>query len=113
LDFHIKAKRIIEAADYQVVEYVWSAKHTGAFADGTVATDKVAPARRAAHPLQGERPRRQGVVVPGLAERAPAPRYHTGDRIALGQQVFGQVAAVLTCDAGDQRALRYMRNTRR
>jgi|GEM_PF-1733178 len=41
-DFHIKAKRIIEAADYQVVEYVWSAKHTGAFPDGTLATDKVA-----------------------------------------------------------------------
>jgi len=39
-DFKVKAKRIIEAADYQVVEYVWSATHTGAFADGTAATNK-------------------------------------------------------------------------
>ncbi|MFO0748197.1 MAG: nuclear transport factor 2 family protein [Myxococcota bacterium] len=39
-DFHLKPKRIIESADYQVVELVWSARHTGAFADGTPATDK-------------------------------------------------------------------------
>jgi len=41
-DFHMKARRIIESADYQVVEFVWSARHTGAFADGTAATNKVA-----------------------------------------------------------------------
>ncbi len=41
-DFKIKPQRIIEAADYEVVEYVWSARHTGAFADGTPATNKVA-----------------------------------------------------------------------
>ncbi|MFO0749777.1 MAG: ester cyclase [Myxococcota bacterium] len=40
-DFHMKARRIIESADYQVVELVWSARHSGAFADGTAATDKV------------------------------------------------------------------------
>ncbi len=41
-EFQIKARRIIESADYQVVEFVWSARHTGAFADGTAATNKVA-----------------------------------------------------------------------
>ena len=41
-DFQIKPQRIIESADYEVVEYVWSARHTGAFADGTPATNKVA-----------------------------------------------------------------------
>jgi len=40
--FRIQIKRIIEAGDYQVVEYVWSAQHTGPFADGTAATGKVA-----------------------------------------------------------------------
>lgn len=41
-DFHMKPKRIIASADYQAVEFVWSARHTGAFADGTPATNKVA-----------------------------------------------------------------------
>lgn len=41
-DVKITPSRVIESADYQVVEYVWSARHTGAFADGTAATDKVA-----------------------------------------------------------------------
>ena len=41
-DVKITPSRIIESADYEVVEYVWSAHHTGAFADGTAATDKVA-----------------------------------------------------------------------
>jgi len=40
-EFQIKARRIIESDDYQVAEFVWSARHTGAFADGTAATDKV------------------------------------------------------------------------
>lgn len=40
-DFRIRAKRIMAANDYQVVEYVWSAHHNGAFADGTPATHKV------------------------------------------------------------------------
>lgn len=40
-DFRLRAKRIMAAADYQVVEFVWSARHSGAFADGTPATDKV------------------------------------------------------------------------
>src|SRR5690606_30204854 len=39
-DLQMKAARIIEAADYQVVEFVWTAKHTGTFADGTQATNK-------------------------------------------------------------------------
>ncbi|MFO0745438.1 MAG: ester cyclase [Myxococcota bacterium] len=39
-DFRMKAKRIIDSADYQVVEFVWSARHTGAFADGTAPTNK-------------------------------------------------------------------------
>lgn len=41
-EFRIKASRILESADYQVVEFVWAARHTGAFADGTAATNKVA-----------------------------------------------------------------------
>ncbi len=40
-DFRLRAKRIIASADYQVVEFVWSARHSGAFADGTPATNKV------------------------------------------------------------------------
>ena len=39
-DFRMRAKRILESGDYQVVEYVWSARHSGAFADGTEATNK-------------------------------------------------------------------------
>ncbi len=41
-DVKMRPRRIIESADYQVVEYVWSARHSGAFADGTAATEKVA-----------------------------------------------------------------------
>lgn len=41
-EFKLRSKRIIDSGDYQVVEYVWSAKHTGAFADGTPPTGKVA-----------------------------------------------------------------------
>lgn len=41
-DVKLRPRRVIESADYQVVEYVWSARHTGAFADGTPATNKVA-----------------------------------------------------------------------
>lgn len=41
-EFKLRSKRIIDSGDYQVVEYVWSAKHTGTFADGTPPTGKVA-----------------------------------------------------------------------
>ena len=41
-DVKLRPRRIIESSDYQVVEYVWSARHSGAFADGTPATSKVA-----------------------------------------------------------------------
>lgn len=41
-DFKLRSKRVIDSADYQVVEYVWSARHSGTFADGTPPTDKVA-----------------------------------------------------------------------
>lgn len=41
-DFRLRARRIIDSADYQAVEFVWSARHTGPLADGRAATDKVA-----------------------------------------------------------------------
>ncbi|MFO0746761.1 MAG: nuclear transport factor 2 family protein [Myxococcota bacterium] len=39
-DTHMKASRIIEAGEYQVVEFVWTGKNTAALADGTAATNK-------------------------------------------------------------------------
>ncbi len=39
-DFRVRARRILESGDYQVVEYVWSARHSGALEDGTAATNK-------------------------------------------------------------------------
>jgi hypothetical protein len=41
-DFRLRPSRIIDSADYQVLEYVWSALHTSALADGTPPTGKVA-----------------------------------------------------------------------
>ncbi len=40
-DFRLRARRIIDSADYQAVEFVWSARHTGNLTDGTAATDKM------------------------------------------------------------------------
>jgi len=41
-EVQMKIGRIIEAGEYQVVEYVWKGKNTGALPDGTAATGKEA-----------------------------------------------------------------------
>jgi len=99
-DFRLRARRVIDSADYQAVEFVWSARHTGALSDGAAATDKVVtlPGAMLVHYQSDGRIDRVWVfqdwphiaqqlgLAPGLAADFVATPFPTSTDVVIGTQ---------------------------